>query len=95
MSSVNVASVRDVTERLQDILDAIEHVERYAARGQENFKDKVESGLRSAEDSAHFGERGARIILRRTSRFSSATSSNSPLPLFSPLAISFRSSPSR
>jgi uncharacterized protein with HEPN domain len=29
--------VRDVTERLQDILDAIAHVERYAGRGRERF----------------------------------------------------------
>ena len=29
--------MRDVTERLQDILEAIGHVERYASRGREGF----------------------------------------------------------
>jgi len=30
--------VRDARERLQDILDAIGHIERYAARGREAFE---------------------------------------------------------
>ena len=29
--------MRDVTERLRDILDAISHVERYARRGRDSF----------------------------------------------------------
>jgi len=30
--------VRDARERLQDILDAIDHIQRYAARGREAFE---------------------------------------------------------
>ena len=30
--------MRDARERLQDILDAIEHIQRYAARGREAFE---------------------------------------------------------
>ena len=30
--------MRDARERLQDILDAIDHIQRYAARGREAFE---------------------------------------------------------
>ncbi len=39
--------MRDVTERLQAILDAIEHVERYAARGRESFEGLWQKILRT------------------------------------------------